>query len=346
MAQAVWTGTLSFGLVSIPVKLYGATRARDVRFHQFEGRTGRRVRYRRVANEADVPLWEGSEGSAASWGEGRGLAPQGRSETTPADEPQTADAPRPEAGTAPAREPTSPSTAAEPEPESPREVAFEDVVRGFEVDPGRFVPVTEEELAELAPEPSRSIDIEDFVRLEEIDPVYFERSYHVVPDRGGETTYRLLVRAMEEAGRVAIGRFVLRTREHLAAVRPSDGSLMLETLFRADEVRPASELYRLRGEDPSDRETQLAMRLIEALTVDWDPERYPDTYRERVLEFIQGKAGPRPEVVEPAAGEAQPAVFDLMEALKRSVEEARTARGRSAKGEPAPRPARRRRTTG
>ena len=342
MAQAVWTGTLSFGLVSIPVKLYGATRARDVRFHQFEGRTGRRVRYRRVANEADVPLWEGS---AAKWGEGRpGPAAERRPEAT------FGAAPQPEPRRAPEHPPASVPAGPEEverEPEPPREVAFEDVVRGFEVDPGRFVPVTEEELAELAPEPSRSIDIEDFVRLEEIDPVYFERSYHVVPDRGGETTYRLLVRAMEEAGRVAIGRFVLRTREHLAAVRPTDGSLMLETLFRADEVRPASELYRVRGEDPSDRETRLAMRLIEALTVDWDPERYPDTYRERVLEFIQGKAGPRPEVEEPAAGEAQPAVFDLMEALKRSVEEARAARGRPASGEPARRPAaRRRRTSG
>jgi DNA end-binding protein Ku len=213
--------------------------------------------------------------------------------------------------------------------EQPREVAFQDVVRGFEIDPGRFIEVTSEELEELAPERSRAIEIEDFVRLVEIDPVYFEKSYHVMPARGGERTYRLLVAAMEQAEFVAIARFVLRTREHVAAIRPAGGFLMLETLFRSDEVRdpltlPSGAAF---AEEPSQRELDVAVRLIEALAVDWDPARYPDDYRERVLEMIRGKAGPAPEhAFEPATQGEEPAVFDLMEALKRSVEDARTAR--------------------
>jgi DNA end-binding protein Ku len=338
MPQAVWTGTLSFGLVSIPVKLYGATSPRDVRFHQFEGRTGRRVRYRRVADEGDEPLWEDP---AAGW------------------EPPTPEHAGPEPSRErdqPAVEPGRPAPAQAgvdlPAADQPGEVAFEDVVRGFEVDPGRFVRVSQEELEELAPEPSRSIDIEDFVRLVDIDPVYFEKSYVVVPGRGAERQYRLLVRAMEESGRVAVGRFVLRTREHVAAIRPSGGVLMLETLFRFDEVRDPVELGIPPAEEPSARELQMAVRLIEAIGRDWDPARYPDTYRERVLEMIRGKAGPAPER---RVAEEEPAVFDLMEALKRSVEEAMRARGpegdrsssarRGGRGKPAGRkPGSRRRT--
>jgi DNA end-binding protein Ku len=327
MPQAVWTGTLSFGLVSIPVKLYGATSPRDVRFHQFEGRSGRRVRYQRVTNEADVPLWEGARTFDRSFESERFERP------TPA--------PLDEATAVP-----DPPRTREASPEGePREIAFQDVVRGFEIDPGRFVEVTAEELEELAPEPSRVIEIEDFVRLAQIDPVYFEKSYHVVPARGGEKTYHLLVRAMEQAGYVAISRFVLRTREHVAAVRPTGGFLMLETLFRADEVRDPSSLGVAPAEEPAKREVDVAVRLIEALATDWDPARYPDDYRERVLEMIRTKAGPAPEQpLEPPAPGEEPAVFDLMEALKRSVEEARRARAAEAATETPKSSSRRRRS--
>jgi len=348
MPQAVWTGTLSFGLVSIPVKLYGATQSRDVRFHQFEGRSGRRVRYRRVANEDDVPLWEGTRLLPRD-DLGLERAPSEsprRSERAVEAEHALESEPAAAAGSVPASEPDAAQSTAPPgdqrptpprpereEREEPREVAFQDVVRGFEVDPGRFIEVTDEELEELAPERSRVIEIEDFVRLAEIDPVYFEKSYHVVPGRGGEKTYRLLVQAMDEAGFVAIARFVLRTREHVAAIRPTGGFLMLETLFRSDEVRdpaalPSGAAF---AEEPTKRELDVAVRLIEALAVDWDPARYPDDYRERVLEMIRGKAGPAPErPYEPAAPGEEPAVFDLMEALKRSLEDVRRARGSAA----------------
>jgi len=351
MPQAIWTGTVSFGLVSIPVKLYGATSPRDVRFHQFEGRTGRRVRYQRVANEADVPLWEGARTGEApprpspEWL--RDERPPERSSEDVVDAREAAIAEVTEApaeSDAPAPEPAPRrSEPAAPAVEEKREVAFEDVVRGFEVDPGRFIRVTDEDLERFAPEQDRTIRIEDFVRLDEIDPVYFEKSYHVVPARGGEKTYHLLVRAMEEAGFVAIGRFVLRTREHVAAVRPTNGALMLETLFRSDEVRSPSELGLFSAEEPSERELAIAIRLIETLATEWDPARYPDDYRERVLEMIRDKAGPTPDVLPaPDSPGEEPAVFDLMEALKKSVDEARKAR-RAEQGSTDPRPASKRR---
>jgi DNA end-binding protein Ku len=145
---------------------------------------------------------------------------------------------------------------------------------------------------------------------------------------------------MERAEFVAIARFVLRTREHVAAIRPSGGFLMLETLFRADEVRDPSMLPSgaAFAEEPSARELEVAVRLIEALAVDWDPARYPDDYRERVLEMIRGKAGPAPEPApEPLEAGGEPAVFDLMEALKRSLDEARAARGSTSESSVKPR---------
>jgi DNA end-binding protein Ku len=290
-----------------------------------------------VTNEADVTLWEGSRPAADERPFAFDPGPSSSS-----SEPEGRE--RVEAAGWPDAAPGSPASVPErARREEPSEVAFQDVVRGFEIDPGRFIEVTSEELEELAPEPSRVIEIEDFVRLDQIDPVYFEKSYVVVPARGGEKTYRLLVKAMEQAEFVAIGRFVLRTREHVAAVRPSGGFLMLETLFRADEVRDPSTLGRGidAGEEPAKREVDVAVRLIEALSVDWDPARYPDDYRERVLEMIRGKAGPAPAqplAAEPG-GESEPAVFDLMEALKRSVDEARAARNAS---QPSTNPRRRR----
>jgi DNA end-binding protein Ku len=303
-----------------------------------------------VANEADVPLWESGRAGETTPG------PEWLRDERPPERPDEDLAGRGDAA-AEVTEAPAERQAGEPErrrsepeapaaEEQPREVAFEDVVRGFEVDPGRFIRVTAEDLERFAPEQDRTVRIEDFVRLDEIDPVYFEKSYHVVPGRGGEKTYHLLVRAMEEAGYVAIGRFVLRTREHVAAIRPSNGALMLETLFRSDEVRNPSELGLRDAEEPSERELAIAVRLIETLATEWDPARYPDDYRERVLEMIRDKAGPAPDVLpSPASPNEEPAVFDLMEALKKSVEEARTAR-RAEEGSTERRPAPKRRRSG
>ena len=347
MPQAVWTGTLTFGLVNIPVKLFGATTPRDVRFHQFEGRTGRRIRYRRVATEALEPPPEDawwSPTTEPSSEEG----PPGPAEPSPpvASRPPSAQ-PEPAEHPAPRERRTEESHRPEPEPES--EVPFHEVVKGYEVEPGRFVMVDPEELRQIAPQRSQAIEIEDFVDISEVDPVFFERSYHVAPAAGDAALrpYWLLYRAMEEAGRVGIGRFVLRTKEHLAAVRPARGILMLETLFFADEVRDPAELWIPPAQEPHPREVEMATRLIEALTVEWDPQRYRDAYRERVEELIRGKAAGGAVLAERPEEAGEPAVVDIMAALKESLEAARRRRTPETEPkEPAKRPRSRNRGTG
>jgi DNA end-binding protein Ku len=287
MPTAVWTGTLSFGLVAIPVRLISATEPKDVRFHLYD-RAGRRVRQRRVveapaAGEAVAGDTEPSEG------ESRDVA------------------------------------AAEVE----RPVAWEDLMRGQETDEGDVVLVTHEEIERIRPQRSRSIDIEDFVALEEIDPVHFEKTYIAVP-RSLEATkpYVLLHRAMREAERVGIGRFVLRTKPHLVAVRPMQAVLAVETLFFGDEVRDPSTLAPgLEDVEVDGRELELAVRLIQQLTTEWDPAAYADGYREELLRMLSEKA---PVARAPEAEAARPpAVTELMAALKESVEASTKAKRQS-----------------
>jgi DNA end-binding protein Ku len=326
MPQAVWTGSLSFGLVNVPVKLYGATSPKDVRFHQFEGRSGRRVRHRRVVEE---PAWEPQPEEP---GRGEGPPPTVRPGTAPETEPSS----RPGAGELPGPPQPAGTDVGPPAWEPAEEVPFEDVVKGYEVEPGSFVLVDPDELRALAPERTRVIEIEDFVHLGDIDPVFFERSYYVAPAsrEGAAKPYWLLFRAMEQAGRVGMARFVMRTKEYLAAVRPGRDVLMLETMFFADEVRDPGELWLPPPGDLQPREVQMATRLIDALTVDWSPERYRDTYRDRVLEMIRGRAEER-GVVRPPDEEPETApVHDIMAALKASLEEARRARGGKRGGRP------------
>lgn len=350
MPQAVWTGTLTFGLVSIPVKLFGATTPRDVRFRQFEGRTGRRIRYRRVAAEALEPPpdddWWSSPTEPAAAAHRPAPGEEGVGEPPRAEVPATATSPQGPAGRSKA---PPPPAGADEEPEVP----YERVVKGYEVEPGRFVMVDRDELEALAPERSQAIEIEDFVEIAEIDPVFFERSYHVAPAPGDASArpYWLLYRAMQDAGRVGIGRFVLRTKEHLAAVRPARGALMLETLFFADEVRDVAELWIPPAQDPHPREVEMATRLIEALTVEWDPQRYRDTHRERIEELIRGKVASGGVLGTADGGPAEPgpAVGDIMAALKQSLEDAKRRRAGGGTEEPqvaATKPGRARRTRG
>jgi len=204
-------------------------------------------------------------------------------------------------------------------------IAFDDVMLGYEVAPGQTVLLSRDELRELAPEQTRVVEIEDFVDIATIDPVYFEKSYYAVPQReaGAERAYGLLARAMDEAAMVGIGRIVLRTREHLAAIRPKGDVLVLETLYHADEIRDPAELVRTAGTGGvSERELAIATQLIEMLRTDWDPPRYADRGRERLLEAIAAKA----EAGEVSTGPGEPPapdVSDLMAALRASVEAAR-----------------------
>jgi DNA end-binding protein Ku len=296
MPRAVWTGTISFGLVNIGVRLFPATSPKDVRFHLVDER-GRRVRYRRFI-EDDLDEAPSQDGEASAGGHAAGFGSEDveigeRRETSPAEE---------------------------------REVGYDDLRRGYETDEG-VVVLDRDEIEAARPSPSRSIDIEDFVELDDVDPVFFEKSYIVVPQRGAEKPYAVLLRAMEDAGRVGIGRFVLRTKPHLVAIRPAGGVLGLETLFFSDEVRDGRALVGgIEDIEVSEQELQLAETLIDTLKVGWEPSRYADTYRDELLRRIAGKSPTaRPAETSPASAR----IDELMQALVASVEEAKKAKGRT-----------------
>jgi DNA end-binding protein Ku len=260
MARPIWTGSISFGLVTLPVKLYSAIEDQGVHFHNFERDTGERVRNKRVA-----------EGSG-------------------------------------------------------KEVAYEDVVKGYEVEPGQYVMVEKEELESVEPGRSRAIEIEDFIELTDVDPVYFDKTYHVVPaDEGAARPYALLVRTLQDVGRVGIARFVMRGKQYLGAIRTQEDGMVLETMHFPDEVRDAGDLDEMEavsGVEVSDRELAAAKQLVDTLTSEWDPTKYEDTYRQQVLELLQRKAEGEDIVVE--AREEEPSnVVDLMAALEASIERAK-----------------------
>lgn len=219
-----------------------------------------------------------------------------------------------------------------------REVDYDDVAKGYETESGDHVLVTQEELESVAPETSRSITIDDFVELADIDPIYFERSYYLAPrDEPSEHAYALLREAMKQAGLAGIATLVMRNKQYLAAIRAREDVLVLNTMHFADEVRdPRETVGSLPGEQKlPKKELDSAIRLISELTVDWDPARYDDTHRERVLELIEQKAGgEEPAVVE--AEEPQENVIDLVAALQESIERARGdgKRGRGGRARP------------
>jgi DNA end-binding protein Ku len=267
MARAIWSGAISFGLVTVPVKLYSATESKSVSFHQLREGTGERIRYQRVGQE------------------------------------------------------------------SGEEVDYKDIVKGYEVEKGRHVIVTPEELESVAPEKSRTIDIEQFVDLAAVDPIYFDRTYYLGPqeDVGAEKPYRLLLEAMKDRGRAAVARFVMRGKEYLAIVRPIGDVLGLETMHFADEIRGPDAVENLPGKARvGDRELAMATQLVDAMTDDWDPAAFRDTYREAVLDLIERKAEGEQIAVERAA-EPEP-VEDLMAALRASVEASRQRRGGNGAG--------------
>ena len=250
--QAIWTGSISFGLVTVPVRLVSATRSQDVRFNQLEAATGSRIRYRRVSEQTG------------------------------------------------------------------EEVPNDQIVKGYELENGHYVLLDNDELAALKPTANRMIEIEDFVDLSEIDPVYFEQPYYLVPDKDAAKAYRLLSRVMEDENKVAVGRFVLRSKEALVAIRPIDGMLCLETMRYADEVLAVDRELVDSQPEPSERELDMARQLVDTLSGTFDPEKYHDEYREEVLALIERKAAGE-EIVAPAAPEEPAKVLDLMAALEASL---------------------------
>ncbi len=208
-------------------------------------------------------------------------------------------------------------------PADGEEVAYEHIVKGYEITPDQYVIVEPGELEAIEPRKTKTIDIEDFVDQSDIDPIYYDHPYYLMPGTGAAKPYKLLVDAMEDAGKVGIARVVIRQKEQLVALRPADGVLAMSTMNFADEVVDTDRFDDAPGDEveTSKRELDMAKQLIESLSSDWEPDRYRDTYRERVLELIEQKAEGKEIAVQPVE-EPQP-VPDLMAALEASVKAAR-----------------------
>ena len=256
MPRAIWSGSISFGLLNVPVKLYSAVSKKQISFRELRAEDGSRIRHKRVA-EAD--------------GE---------------------------------------------------EVPYEEIVKGYEIGPEQYVVLTRDELEEVDPKKTRAIEIQDFVDLDDIDPIYFAQPYYLGPDKGAEKAYGLLVKAMSDSHKVAVARFVLRNKEHLAALRPMDGVLTMATMRFADEVVSPDEISdSLDGEveKPQKRELEMAKALIDSLTSEFDAGKYRDEYREELLGLIERKAKGE-KVVEAVSEEPTPTKApDLMAALEESL---------------------------
>jgi len=204
-------------------------------------------------------------------------------------------------------------------PNCDREIAPEEMVRGYEYQKGSYVIINEEDLSRIPLETTKTIDILDFVKLEQVDPIYFDKTYYLEPSPGGEKAYTLIVEAMKRTNKTAIAKVVIRSKQSLAALRVKDKTLIMETIFYPDEIRSPESLSS--GIDPEklhDNEIKMAVSLIENLSVDFDPVKYEDDYRKALWELIEGKIVGR-EVSQMPTPENNN-VVDLMEALKASVE--------------------------
>jgi len=251
MARAIWSGSISFGLVNVPVKLFSAVSQKEVHFNMLHDKDGARINLKRFCSAEDV------------------------------------------------------------------EVPYEHIVKGYEVSKGRYVTVTPAELEGVDPKASRTIDIQDFVELAEIDPIYYDQTYYLAPDRGAGKAYALLLEAMRSTGRVGIARFVLRTKEALCCVRPLGSALALSTMNYADEIVSLDELELPREPAPAPRELEMAGRLVDSLTTAFEPGRYHDTHREKVLALVEKKAAGEEVVLPPEAAPAK--VVNLADALAASL---------------------------
>jgi len=256
--RPIWKGHLTFGLVTIPVKLYTATEAKDIRFRLLHSSC-----LTPIQNKRYCPYHE-------------------------------------------------------------EIVEWNDVVRGFEYAKGKFVPVTDEELDNIPLETAGTVSVTAFVELVEIDPLYYDRSYYLVPDEGGQKAFRLLHDTLQESAKVAVGKVVIREKEHLVSVRPFDGTLVMSTLFYADEVRPVAELPEVPLQvKVHPNEKKMALQLVEGLAASFNPAAYRDEYRDALAKLINAKIEGAP--VETAPERKEEKVVDLMEALRRSLEAARRA---------------------
>ena len=265
MARAIWSGSISFGLINIPVKLFSAITERNVRFNQIDTRNGARIRTKKVNAE------DGTE--------------------VPADV----------------------------------------IAKGYEISKGRYVLVSDDEMASLQPRATHTIDLEEFVDLVDIDPIYFDGAYYVAPDERAAKSYALLVEAMDAAGKVAVARFVMRSKQYVAVMRPRDGHLVLSMMVYEDEINPVEqipEFDQLAEVEITQKELAMAEQLIDSLSAEWQPGQFHDSYRDELLDLIHAKDAGEERVVAELESPGEDKVIDLMAALEASVAAAREARGR------------------
>jgi len=255
MARAIWSGSISFGLLNVPVRMYSAVARRNIALREIREKDSARIKHRRVAEGTD------------------------------------------------------------------EEVPYDEIIKAYELTPGQYVPLTKDEMAALAPEKTRAIEVKDFVDLNEIDPMYFDSPYYLGPADGAERAYGLLAKAMKASGKVAIARFVLRNKEHLAAIRSDGNVLTLTTMRFADEVVPVDELEILpdKASKPAKREQEMAEQLIDSLSTDFKPGDYHDEYREQLLALIERKAEGKEIVASEAEAPKATKAPDLMAALEESI---------------------------
>jgi DNA end-binding protein Ku len=265
MARSIWTGAISFGLVTVPVKLYSAVSKKTVRFHQLHESTGARIQQKRV------------------------------------------------------------------DPTTGEEVPYDEIVKGYEITPDRYVLIEPDDLEKLDPKKTRTIEIFEFVSLDDIDPIFYDHPYYLAPGPGGAKPYRLLLDAMRETNRVAIAKVVIRSKESLVAIRPMGDALQMATMLFADEIVDPSRIDELsegEGVETTQRELDIAKQLVDSLAGEFEPEKYHDEYREAVLQLIEQKAEGKEIAVQPQVEESEP-VPDLMSALKASLD---AVRDRGAEG--------------
>jgi DNA end-binding protein Ku len=260
MARAIWKGSISFGLVNIPVGLYTAESREDISFKLLDKKTMSPIHYKRVSEE------------------------------------------------------------------SGKEVPWEETVRGYPLEGGKYVVLSDEDLKGAAPEATQTIDIVDFVELEEISPLYFDKPYYLAPDKKGAKAYALLRETLRRTGKVGIAKVVIRTRQYLSAVVARGDVMTLELMRYAHELRTPDDLDIPHGKSGvSDKEVDMAERLVEGMVAAWDPEKYKDTYRNDVMKMIEkrAKAGELEAPSEPAPKPEKQRnnVIDLMALLKQSVEQ-------------------------
>lgn len=253
--HTMWKGSISFGLVNIPIKMFAATEDKDIKFRYLHKECNTPIKHEKVC------------------------------------------------------------------PTCKKEIGQDEIIKGYEYEPGHFVILTDEDFKSLETDDShKSVEILDFVNLSEIDPIYFDKSYYISPQDTGEKAYALLRRAMKDSGKIAIAKMKLRNKESLAALRVLDNVLLIETIFYPDEVRNIQEVPNIKDEiKVEQKELDIADKLIESLTAKFDPEKYKDTYRLEVMNLIQKKI--QGKEIKVAEKHEEHNIIDLMEALQASLKE-------------------------